>query len=136
MFSRKPFKAPAVTAEKTSAPLAFSFDKVLQKPINRSFKLGTCESGVRDAVLRTIRREFPEESFMTPFAGHLSKIGADALDPYYELEFVLEEYNVRLVFQTVRQREDVMVYTIPDCSLEPDERLVHNNRIKKMFGWF
>jgi hypothetical protein len=135
MFSRKPF-AKTGTAEKTSATLAFSYDKVLQKPIKRTFKLGTCESGVRDAILRLLVREFPEEPFLEPFSSHLRKIGVEAFDPYSELEFVLEEFNVRLTFHTIRVREDVMTYTLPDCSLEPDERLVSNNRLKKMFGWF
>jgi hypothetical protein len=90
--------------------------------------------GVRDAVIRTIRREYAEEPFVEPFVTHLKKIAVDAFDPYSELEFILEEFNVRLTFQTIRHREDVMTYTLPDCGLEPDPRLAGG--AKKLFGWF
>ena len=134
MFTtRKPFKTPV---EKTNGTLAFSYDKILQKPVCRTYKLGTCTRGVRDAILRLLAREYAGEPFVEPFSAHLRKIAEDAFDTYSELEFVLEEYNVRLSFQTIREKEDAMTYTLPDCRLEPDERLVSNNRLKKMFGWF
>jgi hypothetical protein len=140
MFSRKLVKPPP--SEKTgaspasSASMAFSFNKVLQKPISKSFNLGRCETGVRDAVIHTIQHAFAEEPFTAPFVAHLKKIAVDAFDPYSELEFVLEEFNVRLIFQTIRRREDVMTYTLPDLSLEPDPRLASNVGMRKMFGWF
>ena len=90
--------------------------------------------GVRDAVIRTIQREYAEEPFVGPFVAHLKKIAVDAFDPYSELEFILEEFNVCLTFQTIRHREDVMTYTLPDCGLEPDPRLAGG--AKKLFGWF
>ena len=136
MFSRKLVKPPPSEKTDTSSAssAAFSFNKVLQKPINRSFKLGTCEMGVRDVVIRTIQREYAEEPFVGPFVAHLKKITVDAFDPYSELEFILEEFNVRLTFQTIRLKEDVMTYRLPDCGLEPDPRLAGG--AKKLFGWF
>lgn len=130
--NRRPFKAPV---EKTNALLAFSYDKVLQKPITRTYKLGTCETGVRDAILRLLARELKEEPFYEPFVAHLRKIAVDAFDSYSDLEFVVMD-TVRLSFQTIRLREDAMTYTLPDCNLEPDDRLISNNRMKSMFGWF
>ena len=85
-------------------------------------------------MINTIRREFAEEPFVAPFLAHLKKITVDAFDPYSELEFVLEEFNVRLTFQTIRKKDDVMTYTLPDCGLEPDPRLTAGT--KKLFGWF
>ena len=102
------------------------------RPLNVTVSLGRVMDGVRDRIVGHVRRTYGDEPWAAPFLGHLAKIGRHAFDAYSELEFVLEEYPVRLVFKTVLDVDNVMTYRLPDRSLEPDERLA---RKRGVFGW-
>ncbi len=102
------------------------------KPLNVTVALGRVLDGVRDRVIDHVRRTYGDEPWAAPFLGHMAKIGRFAFDSYSELEFVLEEYPVRLVFKTIAEAEHVMTYRLPDMSLEPDARLA---RRRGVMGW-
>lgn len=107
---------------------------VLQRPIRQTYSLSLCETGVRDRIVSVVRGNHGGEPFATPFLAHLMKIGADKLDIYSEIEFNITEYNVNLTFKMTREVEEAMTYTLPDLSLEPDDRLVTPR--KRWFGLF
>ena len=107
---------------------------VLQRPIRQTYTLNFCESGVRDRIIEIVRGNYGTNPFAEPFIAHLRKIGADKLDIYSEIEFNITEYNVNLIFKMKREEEDAMTYTLPDLSLEPDERLAAPR--KRWFGLF
>jgi len=105
------------------------------RPINKTFHLGTQATGVRDAILRVLEREFASESFMPGLANHFKLIGADKLDSYSEIEIGLPNHSARLVFQTWREEPDEMTYTLPDLTLDPDVRL-QDPEAKRAAGFF
>lgn len=110
------------TAVASEAPIVMS--KILRvRPLNATHNLGLCETGVRDAIIRIVERDYAEEAFTSAFVNHLKKIGSDKFDQYSEIEFKLPEFSTRLVFQTRRNEVDEMTYTLPDCTLDPDPRL-------------
>jgi hypothetical protein len=102
------------------------------RPLNVTVMLGRVLDGVRDRIVDHVRRTYGDEPWAAPFIGHMAKIGRYAFDAYSEMEFVLEEYPVRLVFKTVIDAENVMSYRLPDMSLEPDVRLA---RRRGVLGW-
>jgi hypothetical protein len=103
--------------------------------LRRSYDLGTRTIGVRDAIVNIIARDFPREPFLFPFMSHLLKMGPNSLDPYSELVFELQEYNVRLIFRADRLTDSEMSYKIPDLSLDPDPRLMAPPTIwRRLFG--
>lgn len=102
------------------------------RPLNVTVSLGRVMDGVRDRIIGHVRRTYGDEPWAAPFLGHMNKIGRYAFDTYSELEFVLEEYPVRLVFKATLDVDNVMTYRLPDMSLEPDARLA---RKRGVFGW-
>ena len=128
-----------LTGSKSSASVApadgpIVMSKILRvRPLNATHNLGLCETGVRDAIIGIIQRDYKDEAFTPQFVNHLQKIGADKFDQYSEIEFKLPEFSTHLVFQTKRLEVDEMTYTLPDCTLDPDPRLAAPRR-KKWFG--
>ena len=118
-FKRTPFR-PAAGAGATST------DTVAQRArpvaINKAYMISSSH-GVRDIILEKMARFHNTDAFCAPFVAHMKKIRKDALDGYSELEFVLVEYDVRLVFRTPQMEKNEMTYRLPDLTMEPDHRL-------------
>ena len=102
------------------------------RPLNVTVSLGRVLDGVRDRIVDYVQRNYGDEPWAAPFLGHLAKTGRYAFDVYSVMEFVLEEYPVRLVFKTITEEEHVMTYRLPDMSLDPDPRLA---RRRGVLGW-
>lgn len=106
------------------------------KPIHKTHHLGTQATCVRDAIVRLLERDYSHESFMPDLANHFKKIGTLKLDLYSEIELRLPNHSATLVFQTWRQEPEEMTYTLPDLTLEPDERLKDPEpRRRGLFSW-
>ncbi len=106
--------------------------KLTSAPLDVEVHLGRVLEGVRDHVMDWVLRNYERAVWAEPFLRHLSKIGRFALDPYSELEFILEAYSVRLVFVTLTYATSVLCYRVPDLSLDPDPRLA---RRRGVLGW-
>jgi hypothetical protein len=61
--------------------------------------------------------------FTAPFIKHLSKFGKKSLDEFSELEFMLSDHGVRLVFKTTRFEKNEMTYTVANLAQAPDPAL-------------
>jgi len=107
------------------------FSHVCSVALNKKYLLGPSR-GVRNAIIDLVRHLHGDDPFCAPFVAHLQKIGRRALDGYSELEFVLEKYRVRLVFQTSQMEVNEMTYTLPDLRLDPDPRLQEE---PSLLGW-
>ena len=99
--------------------------------LNKTYTLGPSR-GVRDAIVELVLHLHSADPFCRPFVTHLQKLGRRALDGYSELEFVLEEYRVRLVFRTSQMEVNEMTYRLPDLRLDPDPRL---QGAPSLLGW-
>jgi len=99
--------------------------------LNKPYRLGPSRD-VRDAIIDLVLHLHSSEPFCAPFVAHLRKLGRRALDGYSELEFVLEEYRVRLVFRTSQMETNEMTYTLSDLRLEPDPQLLAP---PSLLGW-
>ncbi len=70
--------------------------------------------------------ETTQTSRSQSFICHLKKIGADKLDNYSEIEFKLTQFGARLVFKAwlpLGKEPEEMTYTLPDLTLDLDERI-------------
>jgi len=114
---------PTTSKEKDTSDIVTPMKSIRLKPISKTYHMGTQATGVRDAIVRLLERDYSHESFMPDLATHLKKIGVDKLDIYSEIELRLPNHSVCLIFQTWRQEPDEMTYTLPDLSMDPDERL-------------
>lgn len=132
MFARSPLRFRRAVATAAATPVLEVSGVVRLKPLNVTVRLGRVMDGVRDRIVEHVRRTYGDEPWAAPFLAHLAKIGRYAFDPYSELEFILEEYPVRLVFLSTLDVENVMTYRLPDMSLEPDARLA---RRRGVLGW-
>ena len=92
------------------------------RALDMTYHLGSSR-GVRDAIINLVMHLHGSAAFCAPFVAHLQKIGRRCLDGFSELEFLLQEYRVRLVFRTSQMEKNEMTYTLPDLRLAPDERL-------------
>jgi hypothetical protein len=124
------FARPSPLRQATSDSVATVTPRL--KPLNVTVALGRVLDGVRDRIMEHVRRTYGDEPWAAPFLGHLAKVGRYAFDVYSELEFVLEQYPVRLIFKTIIEEDHVMTYRMPDMSLEPDPRLA---RRRGVLGW-
>lgn len=91
-------------------------------PIDCHYELGPSRD-VRNSIIALVRRLHSHDSFCAPFVAHLQKIGRHRLDGFSELEFLLKEHRVRLVFRTSQMEVNEMTYTLPNLRLPPDARL-------------
>ena len=78
---------------------------------------------VRDAIIATVAKAYKRDVFTNEFIQHLSKFGKKSLDDYSELEFILSNYGVRLVFKTSRFEKNEMTYTATNLAADPDPAL-------------
>jgi hypothetical protein len=133
---------PRLILEELARPTREAFSAAHSSPphhhshrLRRSYDLGTRTIGVRDAIINILTRDFPREPFLFPFMDHLLKMGTNSLDPYSELVFELQEYNVRLIFRADRPTEHDMSYKVPDLRLDPDPRLMAPPTVwRRLFG--
>ena len=115
-------QVPGTTSEEEFVPVSSS----ILKPINKTHHLGSVGSGIRDAIIRIVERDYADQPFTQSFVCHLKKIGSDKLDNYSEIEFKLTQFGARLVFKAwlpLGKEGEEMTYTLPDLTLDPDERL-------------
>ncbi len=126
LFSRKPSRR---VIGGDGGDGAFSHTKSVA--LNKTYRLGPSRD-VRDAIIDLVLHLHSADPFCEPFVAHLQKIGRRALDGYSELEFVLEEYQVRLVFRTSQMETNEMTYTLPELRLDPDPRLREG---PSLLGW-
>lgn len=92
------------------------------RALDMTYHLGPSR-GVRDAIINLVMHLHGSATFCVPFVEHLQRVGRRCLDGFSELEFLLQEYRVRLVFRTSQMEKNEMTYTLPDLRLAPDERL-------------
>jgi len=78
---------------------------------------------VRDAIISIVSQTYKRDVFTAPFVKHLSKFGKKSLDDYSELEFIMPNEGVRLVFNTSRFEKNEMTYTATNLSADPDSAL-------------
>ncbi len=78
---------------------------------------------IRDAIISTVAQVYKRDVFTTPFIKHLSKFGKKSLDEFSELEFMLSDHGVRLVFKTSRFEKNEMTYTATNLAADPDPAL-------------
>ena len=78
---------------------------------------------IRDAIIATVAQTYKRDVFTAPFVKHLSKFGKKSLDDYSELEFILSDHGVRLVFNTSRFEKNEMTYTAANLTADPDPAL-------------
>jgi hypothetical protein len=105
----------------------------LAPPLEVEVDFGRVMEGVRDRIADWVWQTYGgRAAWVNPFLGHLAKVGRYKLDGFSTLEFLLEEYNVRLVFWVVRDVEHQMVYRLPSLAVEPDPTLA---RPRGVFGW-
>lgn len=78
---------------------------------------------VRDAIISAVSYNYKRDVFTAPFVKHLSKFGKKSLDEYSELEFILSDHGVRLVFKTSRFEKNEMTYTATNLAHTPDPAL-------------
>jgi len=119
--------APTSPSSPPSSPPSSSIyqgTNEIRRPIRRTYSLGSRSIGIRNVILENLQHDFCDEPFLSPFVRHLRKIGNDKLDIYSEIIFELTEFNTILTFRATREEPNEMTYTIPDITLEPDERLV------------
>jgi hypothetical protein len=126
LFSRKPSRR---VIGGDGGDGAFSHTKSVA--LNKTYRLGPSRE-VRDAIIDLVLHLHSAEPFCAPFVAHLRKLGRRVLDGYSELEFVLEEYRVRLVFRTSQMEVNEMTYTLSDLHLEPDPQLLAP---PSLLGW-
>ena len=122
----------------TSVPnedVSYSNKTGIHKFVKKVYFLSFAESNVLHEIIRTIENNHKDDEFRGPLVAHLKKIGPDKFDIYSEIELAVSEYNITLLFKMRRSEENTMTYTLPDCSLEPDERLAPPVR-KRWFGLF
>lgn len=99
---------------------------VFRDPIRVSSK------GVRDAIIAKIKEVAPQAPLTKPFTDHLKKMGADKLDVYNKIDFVLEEFHVTIQIVTSRMGGEEMVYTFPKNPGDPPTELMRS----KFLGLF
>ena len=102
---------------------------IMKEPIQVSSR------GVRDSIIAKLGVLYlnqPNPPFIDPFIKHLKLMGADKLDIYNKIVFILEEYNVNLEFITSRVGGEEMVYTFPKNPGPPPDELCR----KKWLGIF
>jgi hypothetical protein len=118
-----------------SSPLVVTrlrYVRKLAAPLNVEVDLGRVMDGVRDHVADWVVRNYRDAVWAGPFLAHLAKIGRYRLDVYTVMEFLLEEYSVRLVFVVLRSTNHEMTYRLPSLAVEPDPSLA---RPRGVFGW-
>jgi hypothetical protein len=118
-----------------SSPLVVTRLRYARKwaaPLDVDVYLGRVMDGVRDHVVDWVVRNFRDAAWAGPFLAHLAKIGRYRLDMYTVMEFLLEEYSVRLVFTVLRSEHHEMTYRLPSLLVEPDPVLA---RPRGVFGW-
>jgi hypothetical protein len=124
-----------VAKEGACEPVEYVHSTRIHKVCKKVYFLSFTEHNVLAEIIRTIENNHKTEEFCRPLVIHLKKIGPDKFDIYSEIELAVTEYNVTLVFKMRRDEENAMTYTLPDCSLEPDERLAAPLR-KRWLGLF
>ena len=106
----------------------------INKPFRKTYFLNLTGRHSRDQIIEILSSHHKSDEYSAPLIMHLKKIGSDKFDSYSEIELVLSEYNVTLIFKMRLEVENVMTYTLPDLSLEPDVRLAAP--AKRWFGLF
>lgn len=118
-----------------SSPLVVTRLRYARKraaPLDVEVDLGRVMDGVRDHVVDWVVRNHRDAAWAGPFLAHLAKIGRYRLDVYTVMEFLLEEYSVRLVFVVLRSVNHQMTYRLPVLAEDPDPSLA---RPRGVFGW-
>jgi len=120
MSHRKLVKRPTQQQSEAVAELPVTDPTTIQPPKD-PFRIP--QTGVRDGILKALQDHLPTASYTLPLTNHLKKFGKDKLDPYTDLVFVLEPYNVTLKFESNRaDNRQTMTYRMPhlDPDSEPD----------------
>jgi len=87
--------------------------------------------GVRDGLIKVLQDQLPTASYTPYLIAHLKKFGSSKLDPYTDLEFVLEPYNVTLRFESNRaDGRQAMTYRMTHLNADPDPQFLPT------WGWF
>ena len=132
MSHRKLVKRPTQIEAVAELPVT---DPTTIQPPKDPFRIP--QTGVRDGILKALQDHLPTASYTAPLVAHLKKFGKDKLDPYTDLELVLEPYNVTLKFESNRaDNRQSMTYRLPhlDPDSEPDPNFLPT---KSWFsGWF
>lgn len=89
--------------------------------------------GVRDSICNQILHYYKEKSFCEPFRQHLMKMDKIILDEYSNLEFVLQDYNIKFIFKKSNDNGNEFTYTIQDCRADPDKRLAKKSFFNRLF---
>jgi hypothetical protein len=121
-------------SEKPTSDAAFTSNTHINKPFKKLYFLNLTGRHSRDQIIEILSSHHKGDEYSVPLITHLKKIGPDKFDSYSEIELVLSEYNVTLLFKMRLTVENVMTYTLPDLSLEPDVRLAAP--AKRWFGLF
>jgi hypothetical protein len=126
---RRLTRPPAVTPERERDEGA-DFPTI-QKSFDKTYSIFGAKNR-RDSIIAVVQREHAGEVFAEPFITHVQKMGKKKLDDFSDLEFLLLEYNIRLVFVTSKMDRYEMTYRVPKLSDEPDPNLCE----KRWFGIF
>lgn len=89
--------------------------------------------GVRNSICDQVLHYHKERSFCEPFRQHLMKMDKGVLDEYSNLEFVLQDYNIKFIFKKSNDNGNEFAYTIQDCRSDPDSRLAKKSFFSRLF---
>jgi len=136
MSHRKLVKRPTQLQQQSEAVTELPVtDPTTIQPPKDPFRIP--QTGVRDGIIKALQDHLPTASYTPPLAAHLKKFGKDKLDPYTDLELILEPYNVTLKFESNRaDNRQAMTYRMKhlDPDSEPDPNFLPT---KSWFGgWF
>jgi hypothetical protein len=130
MSHRKLVRRPTQTNTGTELPVT---DPTTIQPPKDPFRIP--QTGVRDGIIKALQDHLPTASYTPPLVAHLKKFGKDKLDPYTDLELVLEPYNVTLKFESNRaDNRQTMTYRMSylDADMDPDPAFLPT---KSWFNW-
>jgi len=132
MSHRKLVRRPIQTESAAELPVT---DPTTIQPPKDPFRIP--QTGVRDGIIKALQDHLSTASYTPLLVTHLKKFGKDKLDPYTDLELVLEPYNVTLKFESNRaDNRQTMTYRMSylDADMEPDPAFLPT---KSWFGrWF
>jgi len=131
MNHRKLVKRPA--AEPVTEHLAT--DPTTIQPPKDPFRIP--QTNVRDGIIKALQDHLPTASYSAPLVAHLKKFGQDKLDPYTDLEFVLDPYHVVLKFESNRaDNRQAMTYRMPHLNVDSEPDSIFMPTKSWFGGWF
>ncbi len=106
-----------------------------QSSVNKQITHGHYVSAksVRNSICDQVLHYHRHDRFCEPFRKHIMKMDSSVLDEYSNLEFILQDYNIKLVFKKSVDNGNEFAYTIRDCNAEPDKRLAKMSFFSRIF---